>query len=654
MASASNTFDLVAGNGGGGGAGGQGGDGGGGGGGGGGGASGQGNWATVVVPPLPPSFIPGWNFAGFGGSGGPGSDGGDGGFGGTGGQGGAGGAGAGAVEFLVQGNITLNGSAEAQGGYGGAGSSGSLGLSGYAPGEYDNTANIAAIIPIPGVQTYPGGIISTSLFPGGIGGIGGVGAYGGDGGQGASGGAGGGGSGGTIKLVGTSVTGAGDINVTGGLGGDTGSSTDDGQSGRFLVGTNTVAVGSSAVGALGGGANLQGNDTTTQIGTRAVNPLIADETFVPTIAGLVGGAEAFGFTGLNANDIYIGVDSLIDLTPQDAFAGIARLDLGPGTYGDDYLGYDMLLLFEAKGTPLSNPMVGIGEEDYFVPLLNGGWSNDIRFGGSGDTAVTTMNGFDVYAMLIPEDAEWFNFSVDSGGVILSEKQQFLNDGELFFVTSSPDVPVLDATWIGASGNWSNAANWSMVFNETGLPPTGGENPAVPGVPSNSAAYAYNIHVDQDVNVNTDITVAVDQLNIGAGDTISITGGQALTIERFAVRTDSGKINNDGTIMLNGSSGNTARLFVSGPGLMLDGAGTLTTTTDANNNVIAGLRRGDSLTQFSDHTINASGKLGDDKLVMDNRGSIFTNNLLTIDPTGSFDRSSAAFTNSGLVQVDGHD
>ena len=331
---------------------------------------------------------------------------------------------------------------------------------------------------------------------------------------------------------------------------------------------------------------------------------------------------------------------------------MARLDLGPGTYGDDYLGYDMLLLFEAKGTPLSNPMVGIGEEDYFVPLLDGGWANDIQFGGSGDTPVATMNGFDVYAMLIPEDTEWFNFSVDSGGVILSESRQVLNDGELFFVTSSPDVPVLDATWIGASGNWSNAANWDMVFNETGLAPTGSEDPAVPGVPSNSAAYAYNIHVDQDVSVTTDITIAVDQLNIGQGDTVSVTGGQALTVERFAVRTDSGKINNDGTIMLNGSAGNTARFFVSGPGLMLDGTGILTTTSSLEN-VIAGLRKGDSLTQFADHTIKAAGMLGNDRLVVTNHGEILENGHLTIDPTGDAERSSAAFTSDGVVRADGN-
>ena len=124
------------------------------------------------------------------------------------------------------------------------------------------------------------------------------------------------------------MIGAGQVDLGGGLGGDGGSTADDGQAGRFLVGTNTASVGSSAIGSLGGSATLTGDDTTTQQGTRAVNPMIADETFVPTIAGLPTGAEAFGFTGLNANDIYIGSDSLIDLTPQEAFAA----DGAPGPW----------------------------------------------------------------------------------------------------------------------------------------------------------------------------------------------------------------------------------------------------------------------------------------------------------------------------------
>lgn len=636
-------FNLVAGNGGGGGAGGQGGDGGGGGGGGGGGASGQGNWATVVVPPLPPLFIPGWNFAGFGGMGGPGNDGGDGGFGGKGGIGGQGGAGGGAVEFLVQGDIQLLGDAEARGGNGQAGLSGLTGLQGYNPEEYKTALNIASIVPIPGVQTYPGGIVGPGIFPSGIGGIGGAGQMGGEGGPGATGGQGGAGSGGTLKFVGTSVFGSGTIDLSGGT------AINNGADGQLLIGSNTVAPGSSAIGSLNG-ASLQGNDTSTQLGTLAGNPLVADTPDVPTIAGLLGGAEAFGFTSLNANDIELSPgQSLIDATPQEAFAGVARFDVGPGMFNDDYIGYDMLLVFEAKGTGVDNPLLGIGEERYLTPLLNGGWSKDPRFGGTGDTAVANMGGFSVYATLIPEDAEWFNFSVESGGIILSAEQQILNNGELFFVTSSPDVPVLNASWVGANGNWSNDANWSMVYSETQLPPDGSELPLVPGVPSNSAAYAFNINIDQDVTVVTDIAVAVDQLNIGSGDTVTIQGSKSLTIERFAVRTDSGKINNEGEIYLDGNVGSIARFFVSGPGLMLDGHGTLRTTTSTNN-IIAGLRRGDSLTQFANHTIDASGALGNDRLVLENFGTIRSNNFLVINPTGSFDRSSAAVINHGRIEA----
>ncbi len=644
-----NSFDLVAGNGGGGGGGGQGGAGGGGGGGGGGGASGQGNWAKSF------SFT-GFNIASLGGSGGPGSGGGEGGVGGISESGGLGGAGGGAAQFLVEGSIQLQGQALARGGNGQNGLSGRIGTSGSASDPLNDIANLAAILPIPGITTIPflppPPVPIPDPFFAGSGGLGARGNSGGDGGVGGDGGGGGGGSGGTIKLVGSTVQGTGSVNLAGGFGKNGAATFDDGDAGQLLVGTNTVAVGSSAIGALGG-ASLIGNDTLTRMGTRSVNPLLANSVSTPNIVGLTGGAEAFGFTNLNANDILLANNmNLVDSTPPDAFAGLARFDIGPTPFDTDYLGYDVLLFYSAKGTTLNNPMLGVGEQDYLIPLLDGGYANDPLFGGVGDTAVTTMGGFSVYATLIPENTEWFNFSVDSGGVILSAQQQILNDGELFFVTSSPNVPVLDATWTAGNGNWNSAANWSLVFNATGLPPDGSETPVVPGVPSNSAAYAYNIHINNAAMVDTDIVVTVDQLNIGATDSLTIMRGKSLTVERFAVRTDSGRIVNDGQIFIDGSAGNTTRFFVSGPGLVLDGTGTLITTNNLDN-VISGLRNGDSLTQMVGHTIQATGKLGDNRLVMTNHGRIMTpvGPGLTINPTGDALRNASAFMNYGVIEAD---
>ena len=672
-----NAFDLVAGNGGGGGAGGQGGQGGGGGGGGGGGAAGQGSWATVLVPPLPPTFTPGWNFAGFAGAGGPGSDGGAGGLGATGERGGDGGAGGGAAEFFAQGNITLNGTADASGGRGTAGQPGldpdapndGFGSRGDPAGEYDSATNQLVIAPIPGVQTYPGGLIAPTLLPNAFGGIGGSGQAGGLGGPGGDGGAGGGGSGGTIKLVGTGVSGSGLVDVGGGLGADNTVSFDDGEAGRLLVGTNTAAAGSSAIGSLGG-ATLNGNDTATQTGTFATNPLIARETFVPTLAGLTRGAEAFGLTSLNTLDLELeDGSSLIQATPQNAFAGVARYDAGPAGFDVEYAGYDLLLLFNARAETLLDPKLGItapdatggtdplldiGRENFLTELLDGGWQTDARFGGTGDTDVDSLAGFDVYATLVPEGVDYlFNFAVTSGESILSAERQTLANGELFFVTSSPDVPVLDASWVGSNSVWSDAANWGLVFNDTGQPPTGSETPTVPGIPANSADYAFNIFIGQDVDVTADISVTVDQLNIGAGDAVTIATDRALAIERFAVRTDSGKINNEGEIFLSGGSAGASRLLISGSGLMLDGSGRLHTSLNPNN-IIAGIRPGDSLVQFADHTIEANGQLGGGTLAITNHGTIrvapIAGGLLEIDPDGDATRSRAAFVNHGLVET----
>ena len=43
----------------------------------------------------------------------------------------------------------------------------------------------------------------------------------------------------------------------------------------------------------------------------------------------------------------------------------------------------------------------------------------------------------------------------------------LNNGEFFSVTSSPDIPVLDATWVAAGGAWSDGLNWDLLSDSLG-------------------------------------------------------------------------------------------------------------------------------------------------------------------------------------------
>ena len=246
-------------------------------------------------------------------------------------------------------------------------------------------------------------------------------------------------------------------------------------------------------------------------GPTAVNPFISQSNttpITPTIAGLVGGAEAFGRlpNSVEAGDLVLpdgSVDengvtlpngsSVLDADfDGDAFAGIVRLDTGPSGFADDYVGYDWLFVFNAgNDSLLEDVRFGAAtrdgvpanefEEIHLETLVDGGFANDDLFGGLGDVTNGDLQFLEVYATLIPESVTDFTYAltVDSDGTLLSGVADDLGNGDYFFVSSSVDIPVLDATWTGTSGNWSSASNWALVFADTQQPPTGGENPACP-------------------------------------------------------------------------------------------------------------------------------------------------------------------------------
>ncbi|WP_428387625.1 hypothetical protein [Mucisphaera sp.] len=655
-----NSFNLTGGAGGGGGGGGGGGEGGGGGGGGGGGASGGGAWAIVAVPN---PTTPGWSFGGTGGIGGRGGDGGTGGNGGMGADGADGGAGGGAFSIEAQGQVIYQGTGLATGGTGGSGTTGTSGTTGGAGqsgGFFQN-----GTIGLPGVQTYsipftPVIFIGPN-FPGQTGADGEIGGAGGDGGTGGRGGHAGGGSGGTIKLVGTTVSGSGSsIDLGGGLGGDSSSSLDDGGQGRFLVGTNAVLPGASAKSVFGG--SVTGQDSSTRVGSLSANPFIADAPLVPNLPNLIGGAEAFGLTDLDATLIEVepGV-TLVSQTPANALGGIARYD--PSVEGvDTFVGYDLLVLYSARPETLQNPRFGVGQEGFSERLLIGGSANDPLFGGVADQVLPGLESFGVYTTLIPENAEHFYFSFETAGNVYSAQQQILNDGEFIFVTASPDNPVYDAIWTtSSSGNWSDPSQWTVTNNETGLPPGPGELVGWPGFPQNVlGGYAFNVEVGSQTTpvfaqVTQDVTVAIDQLNIANLSSITISPGQSLTIEQFAERSGSGNITNNGTIQLNNATGATGTLRFTGPDIVIEGTGAIASFGGALTS-LQGLRSTDRIVQRSGHTLSIDGVLGNNQLLIVNEGTITNAPLLAgatlgelvIDPTGNAMRNTPGLDNSGNI------
>lgn len=430
-------YDLTGGGGGSGGSGGGGAGGGGsgqcGGGGGGGGAGGGGGGGSGGP-------IWGGSHGGYGGAGGDGGVGGPGGGGGSGasgGNGGVGGAGGGAVELRILGRLDVGacflGAAAAsgspgaaapadstQGGGGYSGENGSLqpygdSIGRTGGGEYGGGGGAGGNSDHP--DGWPGGngiwYAGTAGGGGGggggLGGHGGTGGNGGDGGLGGAGGPGGGGAGGTVKLV-ASVFSSNGVMVINTSGGAAVSGSHEGQQGRFVFGHNIAdsqsfeLVGATEVDMTDGAGH--------RLGTRKLNPFISGSaTETPYLPGLTGGAEAFGMAALSSTDPAIA--ALLTNAPAGAVGALILMDQGPAGLGQNWDGFDLLLLVNLTDKALIGSRLGVGEQGYLADALVGGYARDPHFGGGGPVVLSDLPANGVYATLVPEGIRHFNVALGS-------------------------------------------------------------------------------------------------------------------------------------------------------------------------------------------------------------------------------------------------
>ena len=370
----------------GGGAGGGGGGGGSGGGGGGGAGGGGGGGGCGIA------------FEG-GARGGNGSGGGSGGESTLGVKGGSGGGGGGAIELHAFGRATFAGELAANGGNGFS----------QVPPPPGNLGNRASD---PGGGSGSGQQASSAGGKGGEGGQGGMGGLGGSGGDGA---------GGTIKLV-ASLLNAADASVSAAGGSRVG---EDGD-GRLLLASNAA---NPTV------ANIEGAVLETFAGPRALNTFIDGTVNTPYIAGLLGGAEVFGLTGLTSGDFPDVVSNA-----NGAAAALVRLTSGPGAFADVYAGHDFLFFINLTSGALNNPRLGIGRDGFLDSLKAGGVEADPDFGGSGPRALSTLDAAEVYALLIPSDVEDFNFAADTAGGSEIANTRVLSEGGVLYLDGGGTTP----------------------------------------------------------------------------------------------------------------------------------------------------------------------------------------------------------------------
>jgi hypothetical protein len=456
--------------GGGGGGGGTGGGGGGGAGGGGGGAGGGGGGGS------------GGNL-GAGDAGGLGGDGGGGGLGGWGGRGGVagngddggiGGAGGGAVELRVFGEVIFDGGAVSVAGgtvnhyddFGSSGLGGDAGDDGENGFNGSNGSNGVAESRVEppgsggnggsggsggsgrdgngGSGTYglAGGNGRDHVSWGGSGGGGsgggggaggGAGGYGGRGGSGGRSASGGGGAGGTVKIVATSISGDGSVDIAGG-----GAVGFEGQAGKLVLGSNVY----SATNITGGaGRTVESRDHFGRsMGPRRKNLYVLGlETETPCIPQLTDGSDVCGMTDLAVTDSMF--DGLRSAAPGGMVAAMVRMNRGPFGAEYDWRGFDMALVVNLTDRPLSDVAAGVGGEGYLIPLMSGGFERWEMFGGAGYELLGDLPAFGVYAFLIPEDADGFNLRIGqhaqtAGGVFLD------NGGSMFVIPEPATITLL--------------------------------------------------------------------------------------------------------------------------------------------------------------------------------------------------------------------
>jgi hypothetical protein len=219
-----------------------------------------------------------------------------------------------------------------------------------------------------------------------------------------------------------------------------------GGNGPFNGGKTIVAT--NAVSDLSGMTLSAPNSVLVYEGPTNINPHVAGALATPTIPGIVDGAEAFGLLPLSAMDLAGDLTSLFDDAPEGAIAALHRFDTGPSGFNYDWVGYDMLVYANLTGEQLLDPDLGAGLLGYSAPLLLGGYTRDTFFGGSGIVALAELDGFNVYATLIPE---LLTNEISFGGSGIHAATSSFANGETLYLAPVPEPSTVVLTALGMLG-----------------------------------------------------------------------------------------------------------------------------------------------------------------------------------------------------------
>ncbi|MBX7106711.1 MAG: hypothetical protein K1X57_21735, partial [Gemmataceae bacterium] len=343
-------------------------------------------------------------------------------------------------------------------------------------------------------------------------------------------------------------------------------------------------------------------------GIRSANVHIGGTPQVPNIPGLLSGStkvsEAYGRTSLTANDF------TLSPTGSQGLA-VVLLTGGTGSYNDAFSGFSYLFFINAStklgsSFALDAPRLSVGTGTT-VALQNGGWLNNITFGGAGNTTITSLAAGEVYATLVPNGQTNYNVSVTRGATVTTQQLNggaALTLGTVYYIdTPTSETPSLvvdtpadivdsadfktslrEAIAYAAAKTGPDTITFSSLFNSANtITLTGGQftvnNTTDPLTIQGPGA---NL-----LSVNADKKSRVFEIAVGTSTTINgvtITGGAS------ASGSPGGGILNRGTLTVNDSaiSGNTATSSFGGG---IENYGSLTVNSSIISNNIAGTNGG---------------------------------------------------------------
>ena len=159
---------------------------------------------------------------------------------------------------------------------------------------------------------------------------------------------------------------------------------------------------------------------------------------------------------------------------------VIRVDGGIPGLVDEFEGFDLILFANLLDEAVTTPKLGMGQLGFQEELKAAGFLHDPRFGAfdAADADLAQLDGYQIYATLVPETQAFFTASASVDGVNYIGKALNLADGEIMFIrppglVAQVDQRLVPETDFGLGGRpFQSLGIVEVSADPTALPPDG--------------------------------------------------------------------------------------------------------------------------------------------------------------------------------------